>query len=185
MCSNDGEWGGPGWSINLACLPDDYSSATNTAAAATASAACRRDSWRLSALQLDVSLSCSCMRLIYSGGDQQQLVQLFICLSRACKQSLMNLEREYIYASVGDKFCIKNWERSIGTLLSRVFFQLPATSKWAARLWRWSPLSRPQAGTWQASELPEGSLTVIPIIMWLTLPSLVPQLWLCFWRHPW
>lgn len=74
------------------------------AAAAAASAA---DSWRLSALRLDFLLSCSRLRLIYSGGDQQQLVWLFICLSRACKQSLMNLEREYIDASVGDKFCIK------------------------------------------------------------------------------
>lgn len=52
MCPNDGEWGGLGWSINLDCLPNDYSAANNTAAAASAALRAstnghKRDSWRL------------------------------------------------------------------------------------------------------------------------------------------
>lgn len=52
MCPNDGERGGLGWSINLDCLPNDYSSANNTAAAASAALRAstnghKRDSWRL------------------------------------------------------------------------------------------------------------------------------------------
>lgn len=38
------------------------------------------------------------------------------------------------------------------------------------------PLSPPQAGIRQASDLPEGDLTVIPIIMWLGAASLVSLL---------
>lgn len=33
MCPNDWEWGGLSWSINFDCLPNDYSSANNSAAA--------------------------------------------------------------------------------------------------------------------------------------------------------
>lgn len=43
MRPNDGEWGGLGWSINLACLPNDYSSAANTSTTAAAASAVRED----------------------------------------------------------------------------------------------------------------------------------------------
>lgn len=70
MCPNDWEWGGLNWSINFDCLPDDYSSANNAAAARVCAHRRKRDSWRLSAPRygLIFLLSHSYMRQILTGG---------------------------------------------------------------------------------------------------------------------
>lgn len=88
MCPNDWEWGGLSWSINFDCLPNDYSSANNSAAAC----ACTDTNMIHGGFPLRATVWFSRCRTPTrggylrgggGGGVSQQLVWLFICLSRA------------------------------------------------------------------------------------------------------
>lgn len=94
MCPNDWEWGGLSWSINFDCLPNDYSSANNAAAACV----CTGRNMIHEGFPLRATVWFSCCRTptwdrylpgVEGRGFPHKLVWLFICFSRASRPGVI------------------------------------------------------------------------------------------------
>lgn len=159
MCPNDWEWGRLSWSINFDCLPNDYSSANNSAAAC----ACTDTNMIHGGFPLRATVWFSRCRTPTRGrylrgggveGVSQQLVWLFICLSRASRPGVIILLRVCVK---GDDDPEQRWcERGKGQRMGdgrapRSWGAEPGSSwaSWATRCGcRWHPLQRrEEAGT--------------------------------------
>lgn len=123
MCPNDWEWGGLSWSINFDCLPNDYSSANNAAAAC----ACTDTNMIHEGFPLRATVWFSRCRTptrdrYLRGGGSQQLAWLFICLSRASRPGVIILLRACMK---GGMMILSNDDANVGKVRGRVTEELP------------------------------------------------------------
>lgn len=145
MCPNDWEWGGLSWSINFDCLPNDYSSANNSAAA------CARTDTNMihEGFPLRATLWFSRCRTPtrdrylreWGGRASQQLVWLFICLSRASSQAWCDNSTAGVCERV--MMILSDDDVHVGKVRGRVTEELPDAESRSTRCGcRWCPRVR-------------------------------------------